>query len=426
MHIYTEHVDIPRSGLNLEALGDSFSTGRYPVRFVVTGSAGDTCRCEIDCLSEPPSHIDSWPDIFACTRRRSENADRFNAVLLIPTGIGAEIGGHCGDGNAVARLVAGACDTLITHPNVVNAADMNEMTENTLYVEGSIISRLLLGQVGLRKARSNRLLLLMDRHGDGAFNNAIVNMVSTARVTLGLECDVQQMDDIMTCKSFYAQSGKASGEIGHVEKLMAVIGRWRDRYDAVGLTTHIDVPGEMEENYYLLPDLVNPWGGIEAMLTHSLSLSFDMPFAHSPMSISLEFSNNLFATIGIVEPRKASESFSRTYLYSILKGLHRAPRVVPPDGGLTVSDVSCLIIPDGCIGLPTLAAIEQDIPVLAVRGNRNLMRNDLSRLPFRTGKLIFVENYLEAVGAMIALKTGVSPAAVKRPLDSTTILTTTG
>ena len=50
-------------------------------------------------------------------------------VLVIPTGLGARIGGNAGDGNPVAKLMAACCDTLITHPNVVNASDINEMTD---------------------------------------------------------------------------------------------------------------------------------------------------------------------------------------------------------------------------------------------------------------------------------------------------------
>jgi len=42
---------------------------------------------------------------------------------------------------------------------------------------------------------------------------------------------------------------------------------------------------------------------------------------------------------------------------------------------LTAADVSCLVIPDGCVGLPRLAALEQGIPVIAVKENRNRMRN---------------------------------------------------
>ncbi len=91
------------------------------------------------------------------------------------------------------------------------------------------------------------------------------------------------------------------------------------------------------------------------------------------------------------------------------------------DGVLSAADVSCLVIPDGCVGLPTLAALEQGIPVIAVRENRNRMRNDLTALPFGKGKLFIVENYLEAVGVMTALKAGVALSSVRRPLGGTVV-----
>ena len=65
---------------------------------------------------------------------------------------------------------------------------------------------------------------------------------------------------------------------------------------------------------------------------------------------------------------------------------------------------------------PTLAALEQGIPVIAVRENRNRMRNDLGALGFGDGKLFVVDNYLEAVGVMTALKAGVALSSVRRPL----------
>ena len=88
---------------------------------------------------------------------------------------------------------------------------------------------------------------------------------------------------------------------------------------------------------------------------------------------------------------------------------------------LTAADVSCLVIPDGCVGLPTLAALEQGIPVIAVRENRNRMRNELGKLPFGPGKLFIAENYPEAVGIMTALKAGVALSSVRRPLAETKI-----
>ena len=57
-----------------------------------------------------------------------------NVVMLVPTGIGCEIGGHAGDAGPAARLLATVCDRLILHPNVVNGSDLNEMPENALYV----------------------------------------------------------------------------------------------------------------------------------------------------------------------------------------------------------------------------------------------------------------------------------------------------
>ena len=68
------------------------------------------------------------------------------------------------------------------------------------------------------------------------------------------------------------------------------------------------------------------------------------------------------------------------------------------------------------VGLPTLAALEQGIAVIAVREKRNRMKNELEELPFAPGKLFIVENYLEAVGIMTALKSGVAPSSVRRPL----------
>ena len=79
-------------------------------------------------------------------------------------------------------------------------------------------------------------------------------------------------------------------------------------------------------------------------------------------------------------------------------------------------DISALVIPDGCVGLPTLAAVEQGIPVIAVRNNTNLMRNDLSDLPFRDGQLIYAENYYEAAGILAAMRNGVSPSTLARPM----------
>jgi hypothetical protein len=116
-----------------------------------------------------------------------------------------------------------------------------------------------------------------------------------------------------------------------------------------------------------------------------------------------------------------------TFLQCILKGLMRSPRILTtPDAmrhpsTITASNISCLVIPDGCLGLPTLAALEQGIPVVAVRENSNLMQNDLTVLPWRTGQFHMVENYWEAAGVIAAMRAGVAPESVRRPLAAAVV-----
>lgn len=409
------------------AVSEQLSGDMVPIRFAVTQSGEQTYHCELGVLAGVPGSGREPPaSLFEFVRRESENTDQFNAMLLVPTGIGAEIGGHAGDAAPVARLLAGVCDHLITHPNVVNASDINEIPENGLYVEGSVICRLLMGTVGLQKVRSNRVLVVIDSHQDRLFVNAAVNSVSGARASCGLRCPgVVQLDPSVRLRARYTSSGSAAGRVEGLDGLCAVLDEYRNKYDAVALASVIDVPREFHMEYFLSRGrMVNPWGGVEAILTHAVSSMYNVPSAHSPMLESREIAN---LDPGIVDPRMAAEAVSLTFLQSVFKGLHRSPRIVTDREAMRqpnvikAADISCLVIPDGCLGVPTLAALEQGIPVIAVRENRNLMRNDLTVLPWAAGQLYVVENYWEAAGVMAAIKEGIAPEATRRPLADTLV-----
>ena len=406
------------TGRALEALpGDD-----VPLRVVVTESDGNGWRCEAAVMRGGLGG-GRFPRRLALEfrRRRGENAANFNAVLIVPTGIGAAIGGHAGDATPVARLLAQLCDTLITHPNVVNASDINEMPENGLYVEGSILCRLLMGTAALRPVRANRTLAVIDAHPDGLFTGLAVNAVNAARASYGLDCPrVVELAPRLVMRSEYAGSARASGRVENLAGLFDALDAHRDECDAVALSTVIAVPPHFHGDYFAGGGaMINPWGGVESMLTHAISTVYDLPSAHSPM---LETQEVLDMDFGVVDPRMAAEAVSMTFLQSALKGLQRSPRIVSADdargdpNALTAGDVSCLVIPDGCLGLPTLAALEQGIPVIAVRENANLMKNNLEALPWPPGRFFRVENYWEAAGVMAALKAGIAPASVRRPL----------
>lgn len=401
--------------------GDSIA-----VRFAVTRSGPAGYRCEIAVVSGGSSRFRQFPidSIFRFRKRLVENSKQFNVALLVPTGIGAEIGGHAGDAGPVARMLSELCDTLVLHPNVVNASDVNEMPANALYVEGSVITRLLMGTAGLQPVRSNRVLMVVDSHHDEFFVNAAVNTVSAGRASYGLSCnEVVVLDRPVRMRAQFASSGRAAGQVDHIDALCDLLmDRW-EQFDALALSSVIDVPPELHQGYFVAAGgIVNPWGGVEAMLTHTLSSIFNIPAAHSPMFESREICD---LDPGIVDPRMAAEAFSTTFLQCTLKGLRQSPRIVTDVDAMqhpsvfTAEDISCLVIPDGCLGLPTLAALEQGIPVIAVRENASLMKNELSLLPWRQGRFHRVNNYWEAAGILATMRAGVDPVSVRRPLPAT-------
>ena len=410
-----------------QACAQHLPEGLFPLRFVVTATGASGYQCEFGVVSglvksgRPP--ISS---IFDFRRRLIENTQQFNVVLLVPTGIGAEIGGHAGDAGPVARMLAKVSDTLVLHPNVVNASDLNEMPGNALYVEGSLVTRLLMGTVGLQPVRSNRVLVVIDAHRDELFVNAAVNAVSGARAAYGLSCpEVVRLEPPVKMRARPAPSGRSAGRVEQMEGLLELLDHRAGQYDAVALSSVIDVPYEFHQRYFDAGgSIVNPWGGVEAMLTHALSSIYNIPAAHSPMFESRQVAN---MDPGIVDPRMAAEAVSTTFLQCTLKGLHQSPRIITDTNALnqpnifTVADISCLVIPDGCLGLPTLAALEQGIPVIAVQENRNLMKNDLSNLPWAGGQFHRVDNYWEAVGVLAAMRAGIDPASVRRPLGDTLV-----
>jgi hypothetical protein len=403
--------------------------GEAAVRFVVSETGPGGYRCEVGVLrsdgegegegvAEAEVEI---PSIFEFRKRAWGRAEAFNVVLLVPTGVHAELGGHAGDAGAMAGLMAGVADTLITHPNVVNGSDINELPANGLYVEGSVICRLLMGTAGLRRVRSNRVLLVIDKHEEVAYSNAAINALNAARACYGLDSPrVLVLDPPVRLYSEYTSTGRAAGRVENLGGFLAALAPYRGTFDALAVSSVIDVPPEAHQEYFDSDgSMVNPWGGVEAIFTHTLSLRLGIPSAHSPMIESEEIEA---ADPGVVDPRMAAEAVSITYLQSVLKGLKRSPGIVTDPAGmadptmLTAMDVSCLVIPNGCLGLPILAALEQGIPVVAVRDASVLVKNDLSSLPWGPGQFCVVDNYLEAAGVLCAMKQGLSLDSLRRPI----------
>lgn len=431
MRVYEKEILINRTNNDCDLLSyleikisEELNNNEIPIRIAFTKTDKKYNHIELGILvNEDENNKFISESIFSYKKRLIDNSKEFNAVLLVPTGIGAEIGGHAGDSTPVARLLSSACDKLITHPNVVNASDINEIPENTLYVEGSVITRLLMGTIGISEVRSNRVLAIIEDHHDELFTNAAINAINAARSSYGLDCPrIVKLKSEFSLNAEYASSGTAVGRVENLDKLCDVLEENKGEYDAVAITSIIQVPREYHTMYFKNKGkMVNPWGGVEAIFTHALSSLFNIPTAHSPM-----LEDQLIANFdpGVVDPRMAAEAISLTFLQCILKGLNRAPRIVTDKSLMnhnsvyTVEDIACLVIPDGVLGLPTIAALEQGIKVIAVRENKNLMKNELTQLPWQPNQFIQVENYFEALGVMTAIKEGLSIESIRRPIIS--------
>ncbi len=327
-----------------------------------------------------------------------------NVVFIVPTGIGAEIGGHSGDATPAAKLVASVCDVLFIHPNVVNASDLNEMTENMLYVEGSVLDRFLEGQIGLESVYSNKLLLIANK-----VTPQIVNAVSGARATIGAEIVVVELKTPIRMVPFMV-NGKASGDIYGIEEALRQIVEYS--FDVLVVNTPIEIDDRTVLEYLSSVGGTNPWGGVEAKLSKLMSEKLNKPVIHSPV----ENSKVLKAYNEVVDPRKAAELVSICYLHCCLRGGHVAPKISLADDAYWNRDIDFMVSPVGVFGRPHIACVDAGIPIIYVGENRTVLSNAVPNASIR------VENYLEAVGVVCAKRAGVSVSSVRRPLRATKVI----
>ena len=107
-------------------------------------------------------------------------------LLVIPTGIGCELGGYAGDGLPAARLLAAASGCLITHPNVMNAASLYWSDRRIHYVEGWALDRFAAGELALAPRASQRVGVLLDASIEPELVLRHRQVIDACRASLGI------------------------------------------------------------------------------------------------------------------------------------------------------------------------------------------------------------------------------------------------
>ena len=323
-------------------------------------------------------------------------------IMLGPTGIGAAIGGHSGDATGAACVLAAACDRLIVHPNIANASDLYAMPDNVLYVEGSMIDSMLSGSIGLRPIIQNRILVVCNE-----MNNITSDAVNAARSIHGVNAQVEVLHTPLIMLG--GRDGRAAtGEILGTQQLVRQLKYRVQDFDAVAIHTPVGVDDEVVWAYQREGG-INPWGGVEAMLTRNVSAEIGKPCAHAPLEI------NPPTLEGTTVAGLAPEMICASHLVSVLAGLNRAPRRVNKSdlrgGEVTINSVA-VIISALCYGDPHRHAHKAGLPIIWVEENTTTQRD---RWEVKEGDVVCA-NYLEAAGHLLAMRIGRSPNSARAVL----------
>ncbi|PMB28326.1 hypothetical protein CEN47_14150, partial [Fischerella thermalis CCMEE 5319] len=249
----------------------------------------------------------------------------YTSILIVPTGIGAAIGGYAGDALPVAKAIAQVCDRLITHPNVMNGATLYWNLPNAFYVEGYGLDKFASGCWGLRPVHQNRIGLLLDQGIEAELRVRHLQAADAARATLGLSLtDYVITDAPLNVELRTSASGVSWGTIGNPDSLLRSAEILINKAGAEAIAVVARFPDNIDEQAdqnYRHGKGVDPIAGAEAVISHLLVRQFHIPCAHSPAFLPPSLDPDL-------SPRSAAEELGYTFLPSVLVGLSRAPQFI--------------------------------------------------------------------------------------------------
>lgn len=330
----------------------------------------------------------------------------FVTAMIIPTGVGASIGGFAGDATSYMRLLASVSDVLMTHPNVANAAMFQQLPENALYVEGYGLDQFFRGHWAIRPVRKNRIGVLLDSGMSSPQEIIHLNTIGAVQTVYGLDiCAIEWTDIPVETAYGLSPNGTSWGQVSAADTLLKGAQRLvAQGAEAIALVVNLSEESE-EATAYAQGEGVDPIGGIEAILSHYLVSQLKIPVAHAP---TFSGEGGEIETEILVDPRAAAEYITPTFLPCVLQGLARAPRFeAVGSGGLDVTQLSALVVPgDALGGVAVLSCLRRDIPVIAVAENTTVCAVSDS-LWGHTPNLVRVNTYLEACGYLQALREGI-------------------
>lgn len=317
-------------------------------------------------------------------------------AFIVPTGIGASIGGYAGDAGAYARHFA-KYTNLIVNPNVVNAGGFSAITENMLYTEGYTLDSFFKGEINLVPSNNNKIGIIYDKEIPQDILNVHINTHNAVKVVYGIDiAEYVITEEEVGVEFFMNEDGISTGNVRNIETLGKSCENLLNKgCEAIAIVCLFEDSDEGNPEYSNGTG-VDPVGGVEAILSHYISKHYKVPCAHSPAFRTCEIETE------IVNPKSASEYITPTFLPCILLGLSQAPKIsTNKSNGININDLDFTVMPYNSLGsIPVFESIKRNIPTFAVKENKTVLNIDKNAIKM-VDNIIEVETYKDCLNQIL-------------------------
>src|SRR5574344_1446699 len=294
-------------------------------------------------------------------------------IMIVPTGVGASIGGYAGDASRYAQMIAKKTP-LIVNPNIVNAAVFSGITENMLYVEGHSIEQLMKGKIGLKPSKNNKIGIIFDKAIPENIFNVHINTLNAVKTVYDINLVGWEITDEDVGVDFYNnEKGISVGRVNNPETMKRAGQKLlKNGADVIAVVCFFEEPPEDD---YESGDGVDIVGGVEGIISHYLSKELKCPCVHAPAF------EDIVITDKKVDPKVSAEYITPTFLPCLLFGLKNAPLTLCKNDTkynsetiITKKNIESVIAPFNALGLSVvLDALKSNIPVYAIKENKSVL-----------------------------------------------------
>lgn len=324
------------------------------------------------------------------------NDKKNTAIMIVPTGIGASIGGYAGDASRYAQKISQKIP-LIVNPNIVNAAVFSGITDNMYYVEGYSIEQFVKGRIGLKPSKNNKIGIIFDRGITEKVLNIHLNTLNAVKTVYDIDITGYAITEEPAGVEFCTtESGISSGRVKTPETLLKAGQKLLEQGAQVLVV--VCAFEEPPEDDYENGDGVDIVGGVEAVISHYLTKKLKCPCVHAPAFEDVTITGRL------VDPKVSAEYITPTFLPCLLFGLKNAPLLVDLENAgseeikncITIDNIRSVSVPYNALGSSVvLDCCAKEIPVYAVRENSSVLNIDKNVI--KSNNIIEVETYDEYI-----------------------------